>query len=280
MMSDLHARYAEEVAALSGAKAPALLRALATVPRERFLPPGPWLIESMEGGFYTSADADPRRVLHGVSIAIDIETMLVNGNPARFAGHMQQVDPRPGEAVFHVGAGFGYFSAVLAELVGPSGRVFAAEIEPELREQARINLAPYPHVEVLGDALAGPLPPVDILYSSAGAGTLPAAWLAALKPGGRMVVPITDQNHHGMLFLLHKIADDRPWSVKLLSFTRHYPCLGTREADNLAAVSSALTRPAGKVASLRFDGHEKDDSCWLHGDGWCLSTRPPVASLS
>lgn len=275
MISEPHLRYAEEVAALSGAKSPTLLRALGTVRREDFLPPGPWQIESMEGNFYTSEDADSRRVLHGVSIAIDASRRLVNANPARFAGQMQLIDPQPGETVFHVGAGLGYFSALFAELVGPTGRVLAAEIEPELRDQARINLADYPQVTILGDALASTLPPVDILYSSAGAGSLPAAWLAALKPGGRMIMPITDTNDHGMVFLLRKMAEGRPWIARTLSFTRHYPCLGTRETGDLAAVSTALTRP-GKVASLRVDQHQPDESCWLHGDGWCLSTKSPI----
>ena len=275
-MSDLHLRYAEEIAALSGIVPPSLRRALATVRREDFLPPGPWMIESLKGIYYPSEDDHPRHVLHGVGVAIDLERRLNNANPLRFTEQMALVEPRPGETVFHVGAGLGYFSALLAELVAPSGRVLAAEIDPGLRERARVNLAGWPGVEVVGDALAAAPSAFDILYSSAGLGTLPAGWLAALRPGGRMVVPITDTHDHGLVFLLHKRAEELPWAARMISFTRHYPCLGSRAADDLAAVSTALTQASTKVASLRLDGHERDESCWLHHAEWCLSERPPT----
>lgn len=275
-MSELHLRYAEEIAALSGNLSPALRRAFATVRREAFLPPGPWMIESLRGLYYPSEDADPCHVLHGVGVSIDLERRLNNGNPVRFAEQMQVVEPLPGETVFHVGAGLGYFSAVLAELAGPSGRVLAAEIDPALREQARANLAGWPTVEVTGDALAASPAPFDIFYSSAGLGTLPLPWLDALKPGGRMVVPITDSHDHGLIFLLRRIAEDRPWAASLITFTRHYPCLGSRGPEDLAAVAAALTQPPTKVASLRRDRHERDGNCWLHREDWCLSMQPPT----
>lgn len=273
--SERHLRYAEEVAALTGARSPALRRALATVPREDFLPPGPWLIEAANGIYYQSEDADPRHVLHAVGVAIDPVRMLNNASPLKFAEQMALVEPRPGETVFHVGAGLGYFSAVLAEMVAPSGRVIAAEIDPALCEQARRNLARWPAVEVVGDAMASPLPPIDILYSSCGLGTLPPAWLAALKPGGRMVVPLTDAHHHGLVFLLHKRNDGDLWPARMLHFTRHYPCLGARENADLAAVSAALTRAPGGVASLDLSAHPQGEDCWLHGEGWCLSMKTP-----
>jgi len=87
------------------------------------------------------------------------------------------------------------------------------------------------------------LPPIDILYCSAGLGTLPPAWLSALTVGGRMVMPMTDANEYGLLFLFRKITEDGPWLAKMLSFTRHYPCLGTRETSDLAALSTALATP-------------------------------------
>lgn len=275
MTSDMHVRYAEEILALSGTESPALLRALSIVRREDFLPPGPWMIEALNGIYYPSADADPRHVLHGVGVALDLPRALNNANPVRFAEHMKALAPQPGETVFHVGAGVGYYSAILAEMVGPAGRVLAAEIDEDLRARARGNLAGWPRVELIGDALSAALPPIDILYSSAGLGTLPPAWLTALKPGGRMIMPMTDANDYGLLFLFHKIEEGRPWAARMLSFTRYYPCLGTREAGDLSSLSLALTMPPTKIASLRLDGHDKEPTCWLHGDGWCLSTLPP-----
>jgi protein-L-isoaspartate(D-aspartate) O-methyltransferase len=43
----------------------------------------------------------------------------------------------------------------------------------------------------------------------------------------------------------------------------------------------ALRRDQGDhVKSLRRDPHEKDDTCWLHGEGWCFSRRSPVQAQS
>ena len=271
-----HYNYAEEIMALSGAKLPALRQALAVVPREDFLPPGPWLIESLDGIYYPSDDADPRHILHGVGIAIDPARMLNNANPVKFAVQMQLIAPKPGETVFHVGAGLGYFSALFGALVGREGHVVAAEIDPAIRARAAYNLVEWPQVEVVGDALESAPESFDILYSSAGMGTLPLPWLQRLRVGGRMVVPITGQHDHGIVFMLHKVAEDRPWPARMLSFTRHYPCLGTRGDAEIAALGQALSRPPSMVTSLRLDPHEPAADCWLHGEGWCLSTEEAI----
>ena len=273
---DRHQLYAEEITAVSGARSPTLRRALAAVRREDFLPPGPWMIESADGIYYSSEDADPRHVLHAVGVAIDPVRMLNNANPLKFASQMMLAEPRPGQTVFHVGSGLGYFSALFAELVGPSGKVIAAEIDPELREKARANLAPWPQVEVIGDAMAGAPAGFDLLYSSAGLATLPRAWAEALNCGGIMVLPITGPQDHGMVILFQKISMAGPLAARTHSFTRHYPCLGARADEDVAALGEALRRPPSMVASLRLDPHERDESCWLHKEGWCLSARPPA----
>ena len=51
------------------------------------------------------------------------------------------LDLAAGDHVIHVGAGQGYYSAILAEIVGPTGRVTAIEIDPDLAMKARRNLA-------------------------------------------------------------------------------------------------------------------------------------------
>jgi protein-L-isoaspartate(D-aspartate) O-methyltransferase len=67
--------FAEELQAVCGLRTQALVDAFATVPREEFLPPGPWVIRS-ETDYVTGAprhtpDADARRVCHNVAVAID-----------------------------------------------------------------------------------------------------------------------------------------------------------------------------------------------------------------
>ena len=48
--------------------------------------------------------------------------------------------------------------------------------------------------------------------------------------------------------------------------------LGINVLDTAPAYGTEAT--VGKaLKSLRRDHHERGDTCWLHGDGWCLSKR-------
>jgi protein-L-isoaspartate(D-aspartate) O-methyltransferase len=52
---------------------------------------------------------------------------------------------------------------------------------------------------------------------------------------------------------------------------------GARDPEAGSRLSAALRRDRGSgVRSLRCDRHDKDETCWLHGDAWCFSTRDPV----
>ena len=60
--------YAEELLAVCNLQSAALVRALATVPRERFLGPGPWRIRGMDGMFLPGATGSytaPFTGIHG-----------------------------------------------------------------------------------------------------------------------------------------------------------------------------------------------------------------------
>ena len=67
--------YAEEIAILGGVESPLILEAFATVPRERFLGPGPWQLCLFDTGqsfrYRQNTEAHPRHVYHNVPIAID-----------------------------------------------------------------------------------------------------------------------------------------------------------------------------------------------------------------
>jgi protein-L-isoaspartate(D-aspartate) O-methyltransferase len=151
---DLHQQrrfYAEEIAAIANLRTASLVEALAHVPREKFLPPGPWLIRSevdYGGGPRQTADADPRRVYHNVSVAIDAARQLFNGAPSLVAICIDALAVGEGARVLHVGCGTGYYSAVIAHTVGNSGSVVAFEIDESLAETARSNLQETARVEV------------------------------------------------------------------------------------------------------------------------------------
>ena len=218
-------RFAEELAAVCGIRSEPVLRAFRTVPREDFLPPGPWVIEGMDGARFSSLDDNPAHILHAVGVVLSAggDHALHCANPAPVAKALQNTGLIPGDRVLHIGAGLGYFSAIMAELVGPSGRVTAAEIDPELAETARRSLSPWPQVEVVGDALSLAPAPYDAIFSSAGMAAIPPVWLDCLTIGGRMMLPLTGSNGSGFTFQFHKSDADGPLAAKLESFVRFYP---------------------------------------------------------
>jgi protein-L-isoaspartate(D-aspartate) O-methyltransferase len=123
--------YAEELRFTAHIHAPAVCAAFAAVPRERFVGPGPWRVRSpMDmAEYWTTADADPRAVYHDVLIALDEARGINNGQPSLWAFLLDQLDIFTDERVLHLGCGTGYYTAVMAELVGPTGRITAIEIE-------------------------------------------------------------------------------------------------------------------------------------------------------
>ena len=124
--------FAEELRHTAHVRSPAVVEAFATVPREHFAGPGPWRVLSPMRGFdyWTTDDADPRRLCHDILVAIDETRRLNNGQPSLWASLFDQLGLAAGDRVIHVGAGLGYYSAIIAEIVGPGGRVAAIEIDP------------------------------------------------------------------------------------------------------------------------------------------------------
>ncbi|MDB5571357.1 MAG: SAM-dependent methyltransferase [Hyphomicrobiales bacterium] len=166
---------------------PALERAFALTRREDFLPPPPWTLYRDGAALTTS---DPAALYQDALVAIDLARGVNNGQPSLHAQWLAAVAPRPGERVLHIGCGGGYYTAILAELVGPGGHVTAYEIEPDIAAIAQAALAPRANVEVRAQSGAGGgLPEADVIYVNAAAAAPQRAWLAALAPGGRLVFP-------------------------------------------------------------------------------------------
>lgn len=118
------------------------------------------------------------------------------------------LDPRPSDRVLEVGAGCGYQTAVLAELVRV---VYALEIVPSLAKQAAETLQQlgYANTHVRhSDGWDGwPEPaPFDAILVACAPERIPQALVAQLKMGGRMILPLGNIQWGQELLLLEKTA--------------------------------------------------------------------------
>ena len=270
--------FAEELRHTAHVRSPAVVDAFATVPREHFAGPGPWRVLSPFGGpdYWTTDDADPRRLCHDVLVAIDETRRLNNGQPSLWAALFDQLGLKPGDRVIHVGVGLGYYSAILAEIVGPSGEVTAIEIDAGLAERARANLArAWAQAKVItGNGFAFRADKsVDAIVVNAGVTHLALPWLNSLKmDGGRLLVPLT-ANWLGAFLIVTRLGARYP--VRFASRTGIIACAGGRDAAAEARLAAALARADyTAIKSLRRPPEEPDDTCWLTGEGWWLSTAP------
>jgi protein-L-isoaspartate(D-aspartate) O-methyltransferase len=119
-----------------------------------------------------------------------------SSQPAIVAAMLQQLRPPPGGSVLEIGAGTGYNAALLAGLVGPSGRVVTVDLDPGVADEARSHLsdAGVTNVEVIcGDGALGWADgaPYDGIIVTAGASDLAPAWVGQLGPDGRLVLPLS-----------------------------------------------------------------------------------------
>jgi len=114
-------------------------------------------------------DSDPRHLYENVLVALDPDRNINNGEPRLWAVLFDLLGIAVGTSVAHVGSGTGYYSAILAELVGPSGRVTAIEVIPDFALQTWENLAPWPQAKTIaGNGLTDVPIGVDFIVVSAG----------------------------------------------------------------------------------------------------------------
>lgn len=272
--------YAEEIEAVAHLRTTALREALANVRREAFLPPGPWLVrgEGQMAGARATPDADPRHVYHNCSVAIDAGRQLFNGAPSVVAALIDALLLEAGQSVLHIGAGLGYYSAVMAEIVGPSGRVAAVEVDEALATRAKANLAEKPWVEVLHGNGTQPLtPPFAAILVNAGVTHPLDVWLDALAPGGRLVLPLTATMpamgatvSKGLTILIARSPEGL--SARPIGFVSIYSAVDLRDAQLNQRVGQALMRnPFPPLKRLRRDPHEPGPSCWMHSSTACFA---------
>jgi protein-L-isoaspartate(D-aspartate) O-methyltransferase len=281
--------FAEELRSTKSLRSEALVDAFAAVPRERFLGPPPWKIWDpavspiYEPGKDPYVDFDdPKAVYRDVLVALDAERRINNGQPSLWAVIYDRLDAARGERVVHIGCGAGYYTAVLAELVGPGGSVVGLDVDPMMLARAAPALADRLNVEV--KERSGALydeGPADIIVVNAGITHPLDVWLEALKPGGRLAVPLTFDGlapNAGLGGFFKITRGPEGYAASFLCPTGIIHFAGARDAEAnkrlVEAWRDGVTR-ISEVASLRREPHAEDPTCWLHGAGYCLSTRRP-----
>ena len=271
--------YAKQIMAAAGVTDRRVEAAFAAVRREDFLGRGPWQILRWDRGYVPTPTVDPLYLYADILVGIIPERNLNNGQPSLHALLIAAAAPRSGEHAVHIGAGVGYYTAILHRLVGRSGRITAIEFDPDLAERLATNFAGQRNVRIVqGDGSRVDFARADVIYINAGA-TRPAdAWLDRLNEGGRLILPLTAANfprgdvRHGAVFQITRQGDD--FLAKRISGVAIFPCAGMRDAESEASLAAAFEK--GRVQDVtrlyrREDLPEED--CWVRGHGWCLAYR-------
>lgn len=160
-------------------QAPAVAAAMRAVPRHRFLPA------------VVAEEAYADRAIAIKSNGPEVVSSI--SQPGMIAQMLELLEPQSGDRVLEIGTGSGYNAALLAELVGPNGRVTTVEVDPELARDARSTLANlgYANVRVVdGDGTRPIAEDCDRMIVTARADDVVAAWWGALCENARLVVPL------------------------------------------------------------------------------------------
>jgi protein-L-isoaspartate O-methyltransferase len=153
---------------------------------------------------------------------------------ARARAFLQELGVGPGQVVADAGAGHGYLTLLLSELVGPQGKVLAVEIDPrmlaslnrQVRDRGLANVEIIRGMEWDPRLPAGQLDFILVLHAYhefSHPVEMTRALVDALKPGGRLVIVESRQEDLTQPFdRLHSMsreqlrAEMRPFPLRLL----------------------------------------------------------------
>ncbi|HET8980192.1 MAG TPA: protein-L-isoaspartate(D-aspartate) O-methyltransferase [Solirubrobacteraceae bacterium] len=168
----------DEALALARSLAPSVrdervLRALAAVPRERFVP-----------------EAERERAYENVALPIACDQTI--SQPFVVARMLELLELRAGDRVLDIGTGSGYHAAVLSLLVA---EVWTVERHAPLSAAAAVTLRELGYTNVtciVGDGWQGlaERAPFDAINVAAAGRQVPPALAEQLADGGRLVVPL------------------------------------------------------------------------------------------
>ncbi|MER6530499.1 methyltransferase domain-containing protein [Streptomyces sp. NPDC001508] len=187
------------------AEDPVWREAFAAVPRHLFVPYY-YVYVGVRGGQERrwGGSPDPRdreRWLRGAYEDVPLATRMRDGQlissssqPSLMATMLVALRVEAGHRVLEVGTGSGYNAALLAHRLGDDDLVTTIDLEPEITESARRHLAAVGHrpVVVTGDGARGVAAraPFDRIIATCALSSIPRAWLAQCRPGGRILTPL------------------------------------------------------------------------------------------
>ncbi len=248
-----------------------LAAAFRNVAREDYVGRGPWSIFVGQRYILTPTD-DPTLLYQDILVGLAPERGINNGQPTLHARCLSACRIKPGERIAHVGAGTGYYTAILAELAGATGTITAYEIEPDLADRARTNLAARTTVSVDSmTRVVDEIPIVDVVYVSAGATHPPSSWLDALDIGGRLLFPLTGSSGFGAILLITRLGGHH-YSAEAVTPAGFIPCVGARDTESATAVDKALHNRLLFATKTLWRGTTPDDTACCVGNGWWLSS--------
>jgi protein-L-isoaspartate(D-aspartate) O-methyltransferase len=284
-LEDCRRFYADEVRFAANLHSQPLIDAFAAVPREYFLGPGPWEIGSAESRAMSAMAGlqmsytpvtDPRDVYHNVVIALDKASDINNGQPSALARWIDALALKSGDRAYHLGCGVGYYTAIIAEVVGTGGSVIGVDVNPALAARAQENLRGSGNVAIhVADGATFDPGECDAMLVNAGCTHPLPLWLDCLRDGGRLVVPLTmaTSTTIGAGVMTRITRRGTAFGIEVVSSLMIYSCVSARDPQREALMRSAMTGGRiMKVKSVRRDAHEAEDTCIVHGAGVCLSS--------
>jgi protein-L-isoaspartate(D-aspartate) O-methyltransferase len=270
-LEEIRAFFATMMAVASGSTDPRFERAFELVRREAFVGPGPWHINVYQRTVETPS-ADPVFLYQNVLVRLDAAKGINNGEPFLHAAWMGAVEPKAGDAICHIGAGTGYYSAILSVLALPGGTVTAFEIDEGLADKAQDNLEPFENVSVIqGNAIQLPLPPSDLIYVNAGVVMPPLGWLQALRPQGRMIFPWRPSETAALAIIISR--QQAGFSVKPLMASYFIPCVGASAAGECLKTPDAREAWSARSIWLTADRAPDETAVAVCKDLWFSSAE-------
>jgi protein-L-isoaspartate(D-aspartate) O-methyltransferase len=193
-------------------KNPDIINAFYKVKRRDFLP------ENMKDKETVNA---PLHIGHGQT----------NSQPLTVAFMLEVLEPEQGDRILDVGSGSAWQTALLAEIVGDQGHIYAIERIEELKKFGEQNLKQYKYINITqthGDGSKGlrAYAPYDKIIVAAAAKEIPQALIDQLKVGGRLVIPVGDNTQD--IVVVEKQAPDK---IKTKSYPgfQFVPLISDRE---------------------------------------------------